>query len=73
MKRIDSQISTTAALSGCEDDDTKLRRQMVRLSRRVEWLEDENRRRSNRELFFGTLVFGYLVVKVVSWLVKLPR
>lgn len=47
-----------------------LRRQMSKLSRRVIVLEEGQQVRQQRELFAFTLMFGYMVLKALSWLRK---
>ena len=51
-----------------EDDVAVLRRQISRISRHVIRLEEENGRRSQRELFLYPMVMGYLLFQAAKWL-----
>lgn len=59
-----------------EDDDTDelllMRRQISKLARHVAHLEEENTKRSQRELVLYPLVFGYVLFQLAKWLMQ-PR
>ena len=53
-----------------EGDVVALRRQMAKLSRHVMRLEEENNKRSNREMVLYPLVIGYMLFQVAKWFVQ---
>ena len=57
-------------IQNSEDDLFVLRRQMSKMSRKVAYLEQENDRRSQRELVLYPLIVGYLLFKMAAWLLK---
>ncbi len=52
------------------DDITLLRRHVVRLSRHVASLEDEEARRKQREIVLYPLVIGYLFLQLAKWFMR---
>jgi len=50
------------------DDVAILRRQVAKLTRHVLHIEDDNRRRSQREVIFYPVVLGYLIFQVAKFL-----
>ena len=53
-----------------DDDATQLRTQVAKLSRRVTTLEQENQRRSTRDLILYPVVIAYLVSKMFFWMFR---
>ncbi|KAK3576023.1 hypothetical protein CHS0354_014865 [Potamilus streckersoni] len=53
-----------------EDEATQIRTQVAKLIRRVTVMEQENQKRSQREVVMYTVMFGYLLVKLFSYLFK---
>lgn len=53
-----------------EDDATQIRTQVAKLSRRLASLEQENQRRSTREVILHLPVIIYLCAKIYSWLFR---
>ncbi|XP_071099996.1 mitochondrial fission factor-like [Haliotis cracherodii] len=53
-----------------EDEATLLRTQVSKLTRRLTVMEQDNQRRSQRELFLYPAVFGYLLFRVFFWFMR---
>ncbi|KAL5013119.1 hypothetical protein ScPMuIL_007389 [Solemya velum] len=53
-----------------EDEATLLRTQVAKISRRLLVIEQENQRRSQRELILYPLVISYVLMKMFSWLFR---
>lgn len=53
-----------------DDDATQLRTQVAKLSRRLTTLEQENQRRSTRDLILYPVVIAYLVSKMFFWMFR---
>ena len=52
------------------DDSVVIRRQLIRLTRRLMHLEEENNRRSQREMVLYPLVVGYVLFQVAKWFLQ---
>lgn len=53
------------------DDIAVLRRQMAKLSRHVMRLEEDNSKRSNRELVLYPLVITYMLYQLGKWFIQI--
>lgn len=51
-----------------EDDLIVMRKQIAKLSRHVMRIEDENTKRSQREMVLYPVVLGYFLFQVAKWL-----
>ena len=49
------------------DDSVVIRRQLIRLTRHLMHLEEENNRRSQREMVLYPVVIGYMLFQVAKW------
>ena len=52
------------------DDSVVIRRQLIRLTRRLMHLEEENNRRSQREMVLYPVVVGYVLFQVAKWFLQ---
>ena len=52
------------------DDSVVIRRQLIRLTRRLMHLEEENNRRSQREMVLYPVVVGYILFQVAKWFLQ---
>ena len=52
------------------DDSVVTRRQLIRLTRRLMHLEEENNRRSQREMVLYPVVVGYVLFQVAKWFLQ---
>ena len=52
------------------DDSVVIRRQLIRLTRRLMHLEEENNRRSLREMVLYPVVVGYVLFQVAKWFLQ---
>ncbi len=52
------------------DDSVVIRRQLIRLTRRLMHLEEENNRRSQREMIIYPLMIGYVLFQVAKWFLQ---
>ena len=52
------------------DDSAVIRRQLIRLTRRLMHLEEENNKRSQREMVVYPVVIGYVLFQFAKWFLQ---
>ncbi len=52
------------------DDAAVMRRQLIKLTRRVMHLEQESNKRSQRDMFVYPLALGYILFQIARWFLR---